>query len=60
MTVFLTQNLNFSLMKLGSIWVGISVLKTIGIGAVLIWRRCLKCPFTIRRLVCGVPLLLHE
>jgi hypothetical protein len=20
----------------------------------------LKCPFTIRRLVCGVPLLLHE
>jgi hypothetical protein len=47
-------------MKLGSIWMGISMLKTIGTGEVLIWSGCLKCPFTIRRLVCGVPLLLHE
>jgi hypothetical protein len=60
MTVFLTQTLRFSLMKLGSILVGISMLKTIGTGAVLIRDRRLKCPFMIRRLVCGVPLLLHE
>jgi hypothetical protein len=49
-----------SLKKLGSIWVGISTLKTVGIGAVLIRDRLQKCPFMIRRLVSGVPLLLHE
>jgi hypothetical protein len=58
--VWSAQNLHFSLMTLGSIWVSISMLKTIGTGAVLIRSRRLKCPFTIRRLVCGVPLLLHE
>jgi hypothetical protein len=44
MTVFLTQNLHFSLMNFGSIWVGVSMLKAIGIGAVLIRSRRLKCP----------------
>jgi hypothetical protein len=51
---------NFLLIKSGSVWVGITVLKTTGTQAVLIKDRHLKYPFTIRRLVCGVPLLLHE
>jgi hypothetical protein len=45
-------------MKLGSIWVDISVLKT-GKGAVLIWDRLWNRPFMIRRLVCGVLLCLY-
>jgi hypothetical protein len=57
-TVSLTKNLHFSLMKVGSIRVGVSVLKTVDTGAVLIRDKLLKCPFMIRRLVCGVPLLL--
>jgi hypothetical protein len=60
MIVFLTQNLHFLLMKLGFIIVGISMLRTTGIGAVLTQDRLLKYHFMIRRLLCGVPLLLHE
>jgi hypothetical protein len=40
----LDPKLHFSLVKLGSMWLGASVLT---------WGRRLKCPFTIRRLVCG-------
>jgi hypothetical protein len=50
MTVFLTQNLHFSLMKLGSIWVGISVLKTIGIGAVLIRDKTFEVPLHYQKI----------
>jgi hypothetical protein len=50
----------FSPMKLGSIWVGISMLRRKGTGAVLIRDRILKYPFTIRISVYGVLLLLHE
>jgi hypothetical protein len=47
-------------MKLGFIGVDMSILKTVGIGAVLIQNRCLKCLFMIIRLVYDVPLLLHD
>jgi hypothetical protein len=56
----LDPKLTFFTDKLGFIWVGTSMLKTIGIGAVLIQSRRSKCPFMIRRFVCGVSLLLHE
>jgi hypothetical protein len=36
MMVFLTHNLYFSLMKHGSIWASVSLIKTTGIGAILI------------------------
>jgi hypothetical protein len=55
--MFLTQKLHFSLMKLGSIWVGASVLKSVDTGAVLIGNRHLKshdagvwCAITARRI----------
>jgi hypothetical protein len=32
----------------------------LGTGTLLIRDRLLRCPFTIRKLVCGVPFLLHE
>jgi hypothetical protein len=52
MTVFMTQNLYFELKKkkLGSISVGMSVLRMVGNGAVLI-QTDFEIPFTIRRLV---------
>jgi hypothetical protein len=58
--MFLNQNLHFSLMKLGSIWVVVSILKTTGIGTVLIQDRLLKWPFIITRLVYSISLLLYE
>lgn len=59
-SVFYPKLKKFSLMKFGCTWVGISVLRLAGIGAVLIQDRVFKYPFTIRRVVCGVRLLLHE
>jgi hypothetical protein len=40
--------------------VGISMLRPIGTRAVLMWSGDLKYHFTIRRLLYGVQLLLHE
>jgi hypothetical protein len=54
----LDQKLTFSLAKPPSVC--ISMLKTTCTGAVLIQDVLLKRPFTIRRLMCGVPLLLCE
>jgi hypothetical protein len=48
----LDPNLHISLTKLGSIWVNVPIPKTVGIGTVLMLDRLLKCPFTIRKLVC--------
>jgi hypothetical protein len=47
-------------MKALSIWVGISMLRTIYTGALLIWGRRLYYAITTRRLVGGMPLLLHK
>jgi hypothetical protein len=38
----------------------VSALKVTDVRSVLIHNRLFKCPFTIRRWVCDVPLLLHE
>jgi hypothetical protein len=38
----------------------VSALKVTDVKSVLIHNRHFKCPFTIRRWVCDVPLLLHE
>jgi hypothetical protein len=60
MMVFLNQNLHIFLRKLGSISVGISMLRTTGTGGVLIPDRLLKYPYRIRGLMCGMPLVLYE
>jgi hypothetical protein len=46
-------------MKLGSTPVGISTIK-VDTGAVLIQDGLLMCPITIRKWVCGVPLLREQ
>jgi hypothetical protein len=47
-------------MKTGYTWVSILMTWTIDNEAVLTQYKLLKCLFTVRRLVCGVPLLLHK
>jgi hypothetical protein len=53
LTVFLTQNFCFLLVKLSSIQVNISVLRAVDTGEVLIQNRLLKYTFTVRRFMCG-------
>lgn len=60
MTVSSIQYSYFLLLKLDSISVGTSVMRTICTGEMLISDRLLKYPFMIERLVNDVPLLLHE
>jgi hypothetical protein len=57
---FMGGIIRISPMKLGSFWVGLSILKAMGIGAVIMQDIHLKSLFMIRRLMCCIPLLLHE
>jgi hypothetical protein len=58
--MYLRQNLDCSLMKLGSIWVRLSKFRTVGTGALLIWERLLKNLFAIRIFFYDVLLLFHK
>jgi hypothetical protein len=54
MIVSLTRNFFYWWSLVPSEW-GLSVVRTIDTGRLLIQDRLLKYPFTITRLVCGVP-----
>jgi hypothetical protein len=59
MMVFLTHNLHFSPIKLDSIHVGVSIFKTINIGAVLI-QETFKVPFHDQKIGVWCDIMLHK
>jgi hypothetical protein len=59
MMAFFTQNLHFSLIKLGSIRQYSNVQSNRYWSSVNM-RQTLKCPFTITKMICGVPLHLYK